>query len=235
MNKNCPYCGGLFIIEGCYPQRSNLQFYYEEGRIRFKDETPDSQMSLVSHVCPNCHKEIIWLHNLLTHYENTFPVNETEEYTLLFPFEETVNIAKEIPEKYRNYYIEAYRIRNISPMASAALSRKCLQEIIREKEGIVKKTLYEEIKELIKLNKLPQPLAMDLDAVRAVGNFAAHPIKDTNTGEIIDVEPGEAEWNVQIIFDLLNFYFIETVISTKRREMLNEKLRNAGKEEILKP
>jgi hypothetical protein len=29
--------------------------------------------------------------------------------------------------------------------------------------------------------------------VRTIGNFAAHPIKSTSTGTIVDVEPGEAE------------------------------------------
>jgi hypothetical protein len=33
-----------------------------------------------------------------------------------------------------------------------------------------------------------------LDAIRTIGNFAAHPIKSTSSGEIVDVEPGEAEW-----------------------------------------
>jgi hypothetical protein len=35
---------------------------------------------------------------------------------------------------------------------------------------------------------------MNIDAIRNVGNFAAHPLKSTNTGLILDVEPSEAEW-----------------------------------------
>jgi hypothetical protein len=33
-----------------------------------------------------------------------------------------------------------------------------------------------------------------IDAVRNIGNFAAHPQKSTATGEILEVEFGESEW-----------------------------------------
>lgn len=45
-------------------------------------------------------------------------------------------------------------------------------------------------------------------AIRTVGNFAAHPIKSKRTGEIVDVEPGKAEWLVKVIHSLLDQFFI---------------------------
>jgi len=44
------------------------------------------------------------------------------------------------------------------------------------------------------IHTLPGHLAEDLDAIRNVGNFAAHPMKSTHTGDIVEVEPQEAEW-----------------------------------------
>ena len=29
--------------------------------------------------------------------------------------------------------------------------------------------------------------------------FGAHPIKSTSTGEIVEVEPGEAQWNLDAV------------------------------------
>jgi len=55
-----------------------------------------------------------------------------------------------------------------SPKASAALSRRCLQQIIREKAGITKRDLNAEIDELLKSKQLPQHLAENVDAVRTV-------------------------------------------------------------------
>lgn len=39
----------------------------------------------------------------------------------------------------------------------------------------------------------------ELDAVRNIGNFAAHTQKSTVTGAILDVVPGEAEWNLDVL------------------------------------
>lgn len=40
-------------------------------------------------------------------------------------------------------------------------------------------------------NELKSPV----DEIRNIGNFSAHPIKSQVTGQIVDVEDEEAEWN----------------------------------------
>jgi hypothetical protein len=62
-----------------------------------------------------------------------------------------------------------------------------------------------QVDKLIALKKIPAYLAEDLHAIRIVGNFAAHPKKDENTGEIIDVEPDEAEWTFSVVERLIQF------------------------------
>jgi Domain of unknown function (DUF4145) len=154
--------------------------------------------------------------------------------TLLFPKFPIKQIPAEIPEKFARDFQEAHDTLAVSLKASAALSRRCLQNLIREKEGIVERSLFAEVDKLIKLNKLPKYLADDLDAIRQIGNFAAHPIKDSNSGEIVDVEPGEAEWTFRVLEDLLLLYFVEEPKSAARRAALNQKLKDAGKGPILK-
>jgi hypothetical protein len=70
--------------------------------------------------------------------------------------------------------------------------------VLHEKAGIVERNLDTEIQVAIDGGTLPSDLAHDLDAVRTTGNFAAHPIKSTSTGEIVDVEPGEADWLLDV-------------------------------------
>jgi len=126
-------------------------------------------------------------------------------------------------------YREACEVLAISPKASAALSRRCLQHIIRTKAGITRKNLNDEIQEVIDKNLLPSHLAESIDAVRQIGNFAAHPIKSTSTGEIMPVEPGEAEWNLDVVEGLFDFYFVQPAQTAKKRDALNQKLQQAGK------
>jgi hypothetical protein len=76
---------------------------------------------------------------------------------------------------------------------------------------------------------LPTHLTESIDAVRNIGNFAAHPIKSTSTGEIVDVELGEAEWLLDVLESLFDFYFVQPAILKAKRDALNKKLMDAGK------
>ena len=116
-----------------------------------------------------------------------------------------------------------------SVKASAALSRRCLQNLLTEKAGTTKTNLADQIQEVIDSKQLPSYLSKALDAVRNIGNFAAHPIKSKSTGEIVEVEPGEAEWNLDILERLFDFYFVQEEVLRKKREKLNQKLKDAGK------
>jgi hypothetical protein len=142
-------------------------------------------------------------------------------------------LPPEIPLKYAAEVKEAHAILELSPKASAAISRRTLQRALREKEGVEMRTLHEEIRAVLEAKQLPPYLARDLDAIRNVGNFAAHPIKDTNTGEVVNVEPGEAEWTLAILEELLVFYYVQTSNSAVRRDALNKKLSDAGRKPLL--
>jgi hypothetical protein len=119
-----------------------------------------------------------------------------------------------------------------SAKPSAALSRRCLQSLIRDKAGIEFPSLSKEIDDLLASKEIPSWLGENVDAVRNVGNFAAHPEKDKNTGAIVDVEPGEAEWLLDVLEGLFDFYFVQPETARRKRAALNEKLKAAGKPEM---
>jgi hypothetical protein len=123
-------------------------------------------------------------------------------------------LSDEVPEKYAKYYREAALVLADSPMASAALSRRLLQLILRDEAKVQKGDLWEEIERA--LPSLPGYL-QDLHDIREIGNFAAHPNKNANTGLIIDVEDGEAEWLLDILDKLFDFYFVQPAQQKKRK------------------
>lgn len=63
--------------------------------------------------------------------------------------------------------------------------------------------------------------------IREVGNFAAHPTKSQRTGEIVPVEFGEAEWCLDVLEMLLDFYFVRLEANRKKLEDMNRKLTDA--------
>jgi len=116
-----------------------------------------------------------------------------------------------------------------SAQASAALSRRCLQHLLRDFEKVKRGNLADEIQEVLARGKLPQHIADSIDAIRNIGNFGAHPMKSQSTGEILPVGPGEAEWNLDVLESLFDFYFVQPAATKKKRAALDAKLKAAGK------
>jgi hypothetical protein len=137
------------------------------------------------------------------------------------PYEVNENIAKD--------YIEAGLVLNDSPKASAALSRRCLQNLLLDKAGVAKGDLSKQIQTVIDSGKLPSHLSDDIDAIRNIGNFAAHPNKSLSSGEILEVEPHEAEWNLEVLEALFDFYYVVPERAKARKAALNAKLTDSGK------
>ena len=139
-------------------------------------------------------------------------------------------VPAEVPEEFTADYKEACLVLADSPKASAALSRRCLQHILQEKSGAkTQNNLAKTIGEVIDDPKTPRDVADSLDMVRNIGNFSAHPNKSTNTGEIVPVEPVEAEWCLDVIEMLFDLYFVRPSEIQRRRDRVDEKLVDTGK------
>jgi hypothetical protein len=100
---------------------------------------------------------------------------------------------------------------------------------LRGEAKVKHQDLFKEIQEVIDGATLPSHIAESLDAVRNIGNFAAHPIKSQSTGEVVPVEPGEAEWNLDVLESLFDFYFVAPARTKARKDALNKKLTDSGK------
>lgn len=188
--------------------------------------------------CPECKKMNLYLiHSVqrgsLVGQSGTTPNYELASRRLIRPKGTSRKpVPDEVPKEVTEDYEEACLVLPDSPKASAALSRRCLQSILHGAAGIDHGNLHNEIGEAISKGGLPTHLAADLHAVREIGNFAAHPNKSTNTGEIVGVEPEEAEWNLEVIEALFDFYYVQPARSKGKRDSLNKKLEDAGKKPI---
>lgn len=135
----------------------------------------------------------------------------------------------DVPDDIANDYREACLVLPFSPKASAALSRRCLQNLLRDAAKIKKPDLAKEIDAVLSTGTLPTHIAKAIDAIRQTGNFAAHPTKSTNTGEIVDVEPHEAEWNLDVLELMFDFYYLQHVLAQQKIDAMNAKLKSASK------
>jgi len=238
--RKCPYCGTTFSIDGVNANHSPLNFesyrgmFAHGGSDRVEGE---KEFTFSAHRCPKCKGQIVWLNELSPRPEGLeqYAERTITQVSLLYPKFATKSSPPDTPADIARSVQEAWAVLELSPKASAALSRRCLQDIIRRQEGMGERRLVEEIRRLLVTNKLPKSLAEDLDAIRVVGNFASHPVKDTNTGEIVEVEPHEAEWTFEVLEELVRFYYEREPMSKARREALRLKAEAAKQGKLLEP
>ncbi len=183
--------------------------------------------------CPACNRLVLYLENGAGQgvREGTanVRVNATKTMMIWPKGVSRAPVPPEVPLGIVEDYKEACLVLNDSPKASAALSRRCLQNLLRQVGGVKPGDLSGEIQQVLDSGKLPRDIADNIDAVRNIGNFAAHANKSKSTGEVVDVEPHEAEWNLDVLESLFDFYFVQPAKAKARRDALNKKLQDAGK------
>lgn len=119
-----------------------------------------------------------------------------------------------IPKALRDDYLQACRIRDLSPRASATLARRCLQGLIRHFCGISKSRLIDEItalRDAVESGKAPRGVTIEsidaIDHVRKIGNIGAHMERDVDL--LIDIDAGEAQALIELIEMLFDEWYVE--------------------------
>ena len=178
-------------------------------------------------ICPRCREPIIVLSARQSY------VSAPEGRLVIYPNKKrNIVVASEVPERHAADFVEASSVLEVSPKASAALSRRVLQSILTD-QGYVARDLARQVEAVLSETEpqkmLPNYIGNKVDVIRNFGNFSAHPVTDLTTSQIIDVEPKEAEWCLEIVSDLFEHYYIRPASEAKKLAELNEKLKQAGK------
>ena len=242
MEKNpswqCPYCGHRQILV------ENQDFIIFEC----KDVVSISEYGLISfHVTsisclnPQC-KKLTLKGDLMKkewnrHHEK-YIYKEINTWPLL-----PDSIAKPqpdyIPQSIKKDYKEACKIANLSPNASAVLSRRCLEGMIKDFCEIKENTLYQSIEKLkikLKNNQAPKGVTEEtieaIDSIRRMGRIGAHMKEPTSM--LVDIDPKEANLLVELIEMLFKEWYVakhkrqQSLNKIKEATMQKEQKRNSG-------
>ena len=126
--------------------------------------------------------------------------------TWLQPISQAKQFPKYVPQPIRDDYEEACAIVNLSPRASATLSRRCLQGMLRDFWKVSESTLAKEIAALAEDDKVPAEQRQILHVLRNIGNIGAHPEADVNL--IIDINSEDAEKLIKVIELFINKWYV---------------------------
>lgn len=214
----CPYCGRSATITD--ENYSDDIHYFEHGN---KDGFLGFATWMV--VCPNtkCKEYTIDCALYKAFWDSGERNIDNKKQLLRIRIRPTSNakvFPSYVPQAIRDDYTEACQIREMSPKASATLSRRCLQGMIRDFWKVSERNLKLEI-EAIK-DKV-DPLTWEaIDAVREVGNIGAHMEKDINL--IVDIEPKEAELLIGLIETLIGDWYV----TRQQRQVQLEEIKKLG-------
>ncbi|WP_228458115.1 DUF4145 domain-containing protein [Chryseobacterium schmidteae] len=220
----CPHCSTVVKLE--WDITAPLQVQETDGK--------KEGIEIFYGECPNCDKLVIGMQNGILRFKQAsgWEIDKIVSENFIYPKTNSFQNSIDIPKQYLEDYEEAIKVLSASPKASAALTRRLLQNILREEFNISEKSLAKEIEIFTNKTDIPSYITDAVDAVRQVGNIAAHPSKDLSTGEIVPVEKGEAEWLIEVIEQLFDFVFIQPKKLEKRKQELNLKLDKIGKPQM---
>ncbi len=191
------------------------------------DNTTGPRLVLRHGFCTACKDPIV----LLTR-ESGFPGQTKLDDRVLYPSRQVRPVPPEVTGTLRDDFREACATLNVSAKASATLSRLCLQAILSG-QGYGQRDLVDQITALLgeedPKKQLPSTLHETIDAIRNFGNFGAHPITDEATLQIVDVDPHEAEFCLEIVEELFDHYYVKPANNARKMAKLNKKLAAAGK------
>ena len=166
--------------------------------------------------CPVCNRSTVEIQGLCGSIVN-----------MHFVFPKGTYYPEYVPQQIKDDYAEAALIAELSPKASATLSRRCLQGILRDFWKITpefwdsnidlkrevrlkessKANLWQEIKAVEQLGGVPAPIIAAFKQLKDIANIGAHPETDVNL--IVDVEPGEAEALVSLVDLIIRLTYIQ--------------------------
>ncbi len=201
-NWECPHCNTKTTI-------GDSNFHTSDDTMAIGNSEGSRILRNEWIICPNKECKKITL-TVILYSTKQNPINYRNEkdkilqYWYLMPDSLAKVFPSYIPKALLDDYNEASKILNLSPKASATLSRRCIQGIIRDFWKVSKPRLIDEINAIE--DKIDPLTWKSIDAIRKVGNIGAHMEKDINL--IIDVDPKEAHLLIQLIELLFEEWYI---------------------------
>jgi hypothetical protein len=145
--------------------------------------------------------------------------------------EVTREVAAEVPEPFRNDYLEAAALLDLSPRMSAVLSRSILADLMEKYLDLTDFGLNERINKFRTDSQQPQRLRDGAHHFREIGDFGSHTQRN-DQDQIIPVDRGDAEWMLGYLDRFLEYY----VVSPERDRLMlgkwDKNIADAGRKSI---
>lgn len=225
----CPFCNRPTTITEEDADYNNVGLFHDtkHGYVG---------ISWVSIRCPNkdCHEVFLKVFFDEREIKDRSYENEVVKHLQTWTLRPESNAKPQpeyIPSQIREDYHEACLIAEKSPKASAALSRRCLQGMIRNFWDIKRKRLIDEVNALEDLVDADTWEA--IKAVKDVGTIGAH--MEQNINIIIPVDQDEAILLIKMIEQLFEDWYVHRHRKQQRMQRTIEMAKNKKEQKNQNP
>jgi hypothetical protein len=176
---------------------------------------------------PRCQQAtILYRQERLTFYHgNSQNDHEVIQEQVIFPTTNNrADLSEEVPKSLRELYLEASSIEHISPNGSAFLTRRILEQTLRQHFKKPRAKLSDSIEEFIAKETASADLHRMMHDIREFGNIAGHPAQDQD-GDWTSVDINEATYTLDVVAEVLDHIFVKPAHRLEMRQRWESKKR----------
>src|SRR3989442_5569893 len=163
----CPHCGNVAPQRLVHQHTTQAKEIDSAGNV-----TPTSEENYYLALCETCDEPLLyyWDPGMTEEGDLTEGLTYFQDGRLLWPRHGT---PEGLPESVRTCYLEALRIKPVSPNAFAVQIRRAL-EAMCDDQGAARGPLAKRLKDLSFRREIPPKLVQITDVVRVLWNAGAH-------------------------------------------------------------
>ncbi len=133
-------------------------------------------------------------------------------------------LSADVPADLASEYWTAAQILPYSEEASAAISRRLLQRVLSGQAGAGYGGLAEQIRRAISSSAMPPYLKEALETLAVVAGLEDDEPKSYRCDSLAPVKEGEAEWLLDVLKPLFEFYYVQPARLRRKRYAMEERI-----------
>jgi hypothetical protein len=185
--------------------------YVESAHTFALGEDPDGAWHVREQRCPTCDRLIVAL-----------GCSDGRVFPIMPQLSHRPRPPEDVPRDYAAQYRTATEVLPHSVESSAALSRRLLHRILNDTAKLGTGGLSEQIRQAKYSATFPTYLKDALEAYSRIAKLDTRPVKSDSPSTLMEVERGEADWTLDVIESLFEFYFIFPARLRRRQDALEE-------------
>ncbi len=149
---------------------------------------------------------------------------EGKNYPAWPPVSGWARLSADVPEELAGQYLTAVQILPYSEEASAAISRRLLHRVLASQADVGYGGLADQVRRALASPAMPPYLKEALGTLVRIAGLEPDSVKSYRPDALIPIADGEAEWLLDVVQHLVDFYYVQPARLRRKRYAIEERL-----------